>query len=1038
MKIDCKIYPSNLDHFFKIIFNINIFVFIFLSILNLNCKSQANEELIDQIGIKVLDSSREFSFTNKNFGQYYGESNDYYTNGWQGWTLREQRIFNDYKFVIDGDELDRNTAKTIVYPHCLFRKYKNNIEEEFFFPDSIDAVFINLKNLKGKDITFYLNGIISKDKIILSNNIVSLPINNLIKNNILFITSKNANIEEAILERNQLRLSIKPKKELTILITVDSNKNKVNEYSNNYKKYFLIKKERINKLLSKNQIKTNDKNFDKAYLWALASLDALITEQNTIGIFAGLPWFNNYWGRDTFISLHGATLVNGNYKEAKEILLSFAKEQDKNPNSIFYGRIPNRITLNETIYNTTDGTPLFVIQSYNYYKYSGDENFIKEIYPFIKTAFEGAIKNYVDEYGFLTHQDAETWMDAVGQNGPWSPRGNRANDIQALWYQQLNYTKEIALINNDSLTANRSSVIIKKLENNFSKFFLNENENLIYDRIKKNNSPDSSIRPNQFFVLNSNLINSYQIKLKVLANAMRNLVLPYGVLSLSQYDENFHPYHEYPPYYPKDEAYHNGIIWLWNTGPVVQSLCEFGLQDTAWILTNELTNQILNRGAVGTLAELMEAFLRPNEKEIKLSGTFSQAWSLAEYLRNIYQNYSGVIPDAPNKSLYLIPSLPTQLKIVEFTQRIGNDYLNINYEFDSKFYRITINGMNIKDSLNIGAAILNRANANFQIKTLIKQNDELIIEVPSFTQSIQDLKVFKNEKLMKTPRDFYIDPEKNQVFYNEIKFTVPYLNPQLKALQKANYILLDNNEIKLENKNAAIIFNQNDNERDEKYLYPTNSFFEDGILDLINFTLSEDEKNYYFELKFRNLINPLWHPEYGFQLTATAICIQNSEQKRNANVGYNSKFILTKERTFNRIIFIGGGIEIRNSEGNIIASYIPQSFDVKNPLGDMEHSRQSPLVSSTESTDGVDGQTLTESATAKRTDKKTISFSIPKKLIRTIDKKSKITILVGAQDDHGGSGIGEFRDVGITSAEWIGGGKRNLEQDNIYDVLEIP
>lgn len=1004
-----KSYRYNSKHFDNKIFNIKIFVFIFLSILNLNCKSKANEDLIDKIGIKVQNSSRGFSFTNKKFGQYYGETNAYFTNGWQGWTLREQRIFNDYKLIINEKDLDRNKAEAIVYPHYLFRKYENNLQEKFLFADSINAIFINLKNINNKNITFCLEGINSKEKISFSNNVVSLPINNLIKNNILFITINDGIIENANLEGNKISLLIKPKNELTILIAIDNNNKKINEYVKNYEYYFFNKKERINDLLTEHQIKTNDDNFNKAYLWALASLDALITEQNSKGIFAGLPWFNNFWGRDTFISLYGATLVNGFYKEAKDILLSFANYQEKNPNSIYYGRIPNRITLNETIYNTTDATPLFVIQAYSYYRYSGDKNFIKQIYPNIKIAFEGAMKNYVDEYGFLVHQDAETWMDAVGPNGPWSPRGNRANDIQALWYQQLNYTKEIALINNDSLIANKVDVIIKKLKNNFPKFFLNKNQNLIYDRIKKDNSVDSTIRPNQFFVLNSNLLNSYETKLKVLANAMKNLVLPYGVLSLSQYDENFHPYHEYPPYYPKDEAYHNGIIWLWNTGTVVQSLCEFGFQDTAWILTKELTNQILSKGAVGTLAELMEAFPRPNEKEIKLSGTFSQAWSLAEYLRNIYQNYFGVIPDAPNKSLYLIPSLPTQLKNIEFVQRIENDYLKIIYEFDSKFYRIKIYGNEIQDSLFIGSAIINRANANFQVKTSIKKGDELVIEVPSFSRTIRDLIVRRNRKVIQTARDFYIDPEKNQSLYDEIKFALPYLNPDLQALKKPDYVLLTNEMIKSENKNAKIIFDIDDNEKDEKYLYPTNQFFEDGILDLVNFKLSEDENNYYFKLKFKNLTNPMWHPEYGFQLTAVAICIQYDESKRNIDVGYNSKFLLPKERAFNKIIFIGGGIEIKNSEGKIIASYIPQSYDVKNPLGN--------------------------------TNEKIISFALSKSnsenLIGKIDKKSKITILVGAQDDHGGSGIGEFREVGINPEEWIGGGKINLNQDNIYDILGI-
>ncbi len=38
------------------------------------------------------------------------------------------------------------------------------------------------------------------------------------------------------------------------------------------------------------------------------------------GIWAGLPWFKDCWGRDTFIALSGTSLVNGLFNEAKEII----------------------------------------------------------------------------------------------------------------------------------------------------------------------------------------------------------------------------------------------------------------------------------------------------------------------------------------------------------------------------------------------------------------------------------------------------------------------------------------------------------------------------------------------------------------------------------------------------------------------------------------------------------------------------------------------------------------------------------------------
>ncbi len=49
----------------------------------------------------------------------------------------------------------------------------------------------------------------------------------------------------------------------------------------------------------------------------------------------------------------------------------------------------------------------------------------------------------------------------------------------------------------------------------------------------------------------------------------------------------------------------------------------------------------------------------------------------------------------------------------------------------------------------------------------------------------------------------------------------------------------------------------------------------------------------------------------------------------------------------------------------------------------MEHSRQSPLVSETSSRDEVYGQTLTESATAKRKEAK---YFIPTMIVKKVEK----------------------------------------------------
>ena len=70
--------------------------------------------------------------------------------------------------------------------------------------------------------------------------------------------------------------------------------------------------------------------------------------------------------------------------------------------------------------------------------------------------------------------------------------------------------------------------------------------------------------------------------------------------------------------------------------------------------------------------------------------------------------------------------------------------------------------------------------------------------------------------------------------------------------------------------------------------------------------------------------------------------------------------------------------------------------------------------------------------------KKQIRFRIPKAYLPGLNANSIITILSGAQDDHGGAGIGDFRAVRAEAGEWHGGGANNNKSSSpVYDILEV-
>ncbi|MCD4691232.1 hypothetical protein K8S17_07205, partial [bacterium] len=205
-----------------------------------------------------------------------------------------------------------------------------------------------------------------------------------------------------------------------------------NEFS-----FYDARMRRICGLLDRVGVACADSDYAYALRWATASVDALVMNQMGVGVFAGLHWFPNYWGRDTFISLPGACLCRGEFDVAREVLMTFARMQNTDESESAYGRIPNLAMPGEIHYNTADGTWWLVREALEYVLYSGDVAFAAEILPCVERAVVGALLHRVDDDVLIRHGDAETWMDAVGGGGPFSPRGDRAVEIQVLWREAL-------------------------------------------------------------------------------------------------------------------------------------------------------------------------------------------------------------------------------------------------------------------------------------------------------------------------------------------------------------------------------------------------------------------------------------------------------------------------------------------------------------------------------------------------------------------------------------------------------------------------
>jgi len=954
--------------------------------------------------------TRLFVYTNRESAFYCGPVNGENENGFHGITRAQRKLFENYWILLGDTMLDCRSASVEITPAGFVRRYpRHNTVEHVSFADSLTLLTVSVKtdfrgeirvypgwSLSWQDATESVGGgmYVLRDSVLQAaacvqgfdgswevarrRDVAQLPNPGPVHVPACFIGESSGRLHLTIeCAAPDVALRPRPPQEL-----------------------FTIRKRKeldITAYLAKLGFSCSDSATAEAFDWIAASMRALVMKQHGKGIYAGLPWFDNYWGRDTFIAFPGALLATGDFETGREVLRSFLRYMDRDSASATYGRIPNRVQPGDVIYNTVDGTPRLVMQAAEYIRVSGDTAFAREIYSDVIRSVEGA-RMRSDENGFLTHADADTWMDAVGPDGPWSPRGDRAADIQALWHGQLLAAADIAARVGDDARAASWRASAADLEQAFVTHFVGRPGHalvspeeqrtplplarMVADHLDADGSADHSLRPNALFVLTeSALLASVEPQRvqRFAAELLSGLTYPWGIASLYQHDTNFHPWHQAARFYPKDAAYHNGTVWTWLSGPAVEIMTRYGATDSAWVLTRALQHYAMETGAVGCIPENTDAFPREGSALPRWSGTFSQAWSAAEYLRNMYRHYLGATPGhtgaAP--SLALSPALPGTLDFMAANVRIGENLVHVRIERgDTGGYRCMLTHHGGADSIRILPVR--------GIETMLPPGGQRTVRVNAAARDTD--------------------------FLSHFRFARPRSLDGIASIAPPPWPRIPGSVATADRIRARELCASSDPAMDDTgpvgaYQYPRSALFRPGSFDLRHFSVSANDENVFFRIRMRALSQPGWHPEYGFQLTMLAIAIDQSHGMRPQAhaIGHNTGYVLPEDRGFDRLILVGGGVQVRDAAGDVLAEFLPETeLDAFGDIGSA-----------------------------------TISFAIPRAYLAGAFDHWRYTVIAGAQDDHGGAGIGEFRDVGKVAGEWFGGGAAT-PGINWYDDMQCP
>jgi len=323
----------------------NFFFLLFLAVFS-QCQQQETvsflptentQNMLTDLGVSVKNTeNREFSYTNKQSAYFYARTHSQINSDWfSGWNVQTERIFRDYVLLVEKDSLDRSQAQATVFPHFFERIFKEKKKKKklyLFDYQNVIALDIDSKAdslalaLVGEQIEFWEFG---QDMVF-----YKLPENDKLW---VGICAKNPQ-KLSLFQKDSLYFAQISAKSGGFLIGLAEKKDDLVNLLKTAQKEHLswqkARQERMQNLLTKqNYFYSSDQKLTQAIRWNTLTLDQLVTQQTGYGIYAGLPWFNDYWGRDMFISLEGACLLTGQFEIAEQILKDFAKYQNQDSSS---------------------------------------------------------------------------------------------------------------------------------------------------------------------------------------------------------------------------------------------------------------------------------------------------------------------------------------------------------------------------------------------------------------------------------------------------------------------------------------------------------------------------------------------------------------------------------------------------------------------------------------------------------------------------------------------------------------------------------
>jgi len=432
----------------------------------------------------------------------------------------------------------------------------------------------------------------------------------------------------------------------------------------NYAQLLNEKKQHYAAIIQRARVEIPDKKLQQAYTWGKLNTEWLVSELPGIGRFLGAgaveyPWL---FGCDNSYASQGV-VASGDLELAKSTLRTLKRVSEKANGN---GRIIHEMSSNGFVYNkgNMQETPHFAIAVWKVFEWTGDKQFLAEMYPYIKKGI----------HWLLTEQDQNKNLFPEG-NGIMEVKGLNAELIDVAVYTQQALevaSKMAAIFSEPDLQhdyAQKAAILKDKIntefwddaEGSYCDFYGTREQALSVAKgaieqlqLGSSNASDSAymLETQKYY---EKLLREYSAlpagtekgwftnKNWVISTPAETHIAPQekAIRVLNK----VHNEHcgQYGPYLSAVERRYMMTI---STGVQAMAECAYDRTDEAMWYVDKIV-QTFNRALPGSISEMMPDY-----------GCPVQAWTIYGLATPLVTHVLGINPDAYNKSIVISPHLP--------------------------------------------------------------------------------------------------------------------------------------------------------------------------------------------------------------------------------------------------------------------------------------------------------------------------------------------------------------------------------------------